>query len=193
MNYVRDSVISWTSSGKTLLHPYDLSDRTWRNTILSHSPDSSYLIPGFNINTENSYVGLIHSVGIPYHKVAEKRFDRELQVIGQQICWSNSIQATKDTEDQLVLIQLSRFGDIYCESFDFEITSSPMYKAAEIWFDPESHREQILRRTETEEIIPQKRFFTYDAVPFLYDILFFLFNLKYFIFKFLFSLIVNYI
>lgn len=158
------------------MHPYDLHDRTWKTNLLFHTPEPSYLLPGFNINTENSYVGLLHSIGVPYHKIAEKRFDRELQIIGQHVCWLNSIStASQEVEDQLIMIQLSRFGDIYSECFNFHVTPSPAYAKTDIWFDPESHREQVLHRSQESQQISQKSYHLYDTVPFLHDILFFSF------------------
>lgn len=161
----KDFIVSWTSSGRVLFHPYSIDDKTWRSTLLYGTSELSYLAPGFNVNNRTSYVNLLNVHKKPHANLCNERYNHEIACIGNHVTWLNSVKSceSKEIEDQILMIQLSKLGDVYTECFDFQITPSPKYKSTSLWYNSESHEKEILiRKKEEKKIVHQKDFYIYD-------------------------------
>jgi hypothetical protein len=77
--------------------------------------------------------------------------------------------------DELMYIQLSRLGDVYCESFRFQVTPSIAFEKSTPYYDHDSHVKEVLVRNTRYEEPPIETFYLYDITQFLDNILLLLF------------------
>jgi len=171
--YPHGSIFGWSvNSGKSVLVPVEEHNtRSWEQEL--RSPGLlPFLVPGYRVNDYTSACSYYKAPLQPYPESAKHRYKWELDTIGAQLLWCDDSLSASETNqsDEFLYVQLSRLGDVYCESFRFGVTSSMAYASSTPFYDHDSHLKEVLVR-ESPRNPSFEQFFIYDITKFLHKLI----------------------
>ena len=158
--------MTWTFSGKIVLHPYDLSEESWHTDMLLTHPELSYSLPSFHITPRTAYTGLVQSSDTPFATLGAERFHSGRQLVGLHIFSPLSegcLPVSTLPNEELISLQLSSSGDLFTEPFHFVDAPSLSNIPAPLWFDPLHHQDT----PKPEQAMPKQSFSVQNATRIL--------------------------